>query len=94
MQPNTGTGARALGLGNAFTGIADDFTAVWWNPAGLGQIKKFELTGGFNHFNYSDDATFLGNTTNYSNSATNLNNLGFVCPFPNSKRKFGFCSWL
>lgn len=82
MQPNTGTGARALGLGNAYTGIADDYTAVWWNPAGLGQIKKFELTGGFSHFNYSNDATFLGNTSNYSNSATTLNNLGFVFPFP------------
>ena len=82
MQPNTGTGARALGLGNAFTGVADDFTAVWWNPAGLGQIKKFELTGGFSHFNYDDDATFLGNTTNNSNSATNLNNLGLVFPVP------------
>lgn len=82
MQPNSGTGARALGLGNAYTGVADDFTAVWWNPAGLGQIKKFELTGGFSHFNYSDDATFLGNTSNYSNSATTLNNLGIVFPFP------------
>jgi len=39
-QPNSGTGARALGLGNAYIGVADDFTSVWWNPAGLGQIKK------------------------------------------------------
>jgi len=81
-QPNSGTGARALGLGNAYIGVSDDFTAVWWNPAGLGQIKKFELTTGFSHFNYSDDATFLGSTMNYSTSATNMNNLGFVLPFP------------
>jgi len=82
IQPNTGTGARSLGIGGAYTGVADDFTAVWWNPAGLGQIKKFELTGGISNFNYSDDADFLGNTKNYSNSSTTLNNLGFVFPFP------------
>jgi len=82
VQPNSGTGARALGLGNAYIGVADDFTSVWWNPAGLGQIKKFELTGGFSNFNYSDDATFLGNTMDYSSSSTNLNNLGLVIPFP------------
>jgi long-subunit fatty acid transport protein len=81
-QPNNGTGARALGLGNAYIGVADDFTSVWWNPAGLGQIKKFEFTTGFSNFNYNDDASFLGNNMDYSTNATNLNNLGFVIPFP------------
>lgn len=33
-------GARALGMGGAFVGVADDITAIWWNPAGL-------ATGGF-----------------------------------------------
>jgi long-chain fatty acid transport protein len=32
-RPNV-VGARAIGLGGAFTGIADDPTAVWHNPAG------------------------------------------------------------
>ena len=82
VQPNSGTGARALGLGNAYIGVADDFTSVWWNPAGLGQIKKIEFTAGFSNFNYNDDASFLENTMNYSSNATNLNNIGFVLPFP------------
>lgn len=30
-----GLGARASGLGEAFTVVADDATAVYWNPAGL-----------------------------------------------------------
>ena len=28
-------GIRALGMGGAFVGVADDSTAVYWNPAGL-----------------------------------------------------------
>ncbi len=31
----TGSGARAAGMGNAFIGVADDISAVSWNPAGL-----------------------------------------------------------
>jgi len=31
-------GARAAGLGESFTGLADDVTAAAWNPAGLGQL--------------------------------------------------------
>ncbi len=30
-----GVGARPLGMGNSFVAIADDATAVYWNPAGL-----------------------------------------------------------
>ncbi len=41
----TGIGARALGLGGSFTAIADDTSAVWWNPAGLGQLTRAELAG-------------------------------------------------
>ncbi len=33
-------GAKGLGTGGAFTGIADDVSAVYWNPAGLVQISK------------------------------------------------------
>jgi len=42
-----GFGARAASMGGAFVGLADDFTAVFWNPAGLAQLKKgtFGLTG-------------------------------------------------
>lgn len=33
-----GTGARAMGLGGAVVAIADDSTATYWNPAGLGFV--------------------------------------------------------
>ena len=39
-----GVGARALGLGGAYTSIADDATAVYWNPAGLAQQNPFRVS--------------------------------------------------
>lgn len=39
-----GVGARAMGLGNAFTAVADDATAVSFNPAGLAQLILPEAT--------------------------------------------------
>lgn len=39
-----GTGARARGMGGAFIGVADDATAVGWNPAGLAQLDKPEAS--------------------------------------------------
>jgi long-chain fatty acid transport protein len=42
-----GFGGRATAMGGAFVGLADDYTAVFWNPAGLAQITKttFGLAG-------------------------------------------------
>lgn len=35
-----GLGPRATGMGGAFIGVADDWTAPYWNPAGLTQTKS------------------------------------------------------
>ncbi len=39
-----GSGARAAGMGNAFTGVADDATAISWNSAGLTQLYSPEAS--------------------------------------------------
>ncbi len=38
-----GTGARALGMGGAYTAVADDVTAAVWNPAGLALLDRPEV---------------------------------------------------
>ena len=44
-SPNpVGSGARALGQGNAFIAVADDATAASWNPGGLAQLQSTELS--------------------------------------------------
>ena len=35
-----GIGPRAVAMGGAFVGLADDFSAIFWNPAGLAHIKQ------------------------------------------------------
>ncbi len=39
-----GSGARATGMGGAFIGVADDATAASWNPGGLIQLEKPEVS--------------------------------------------------
>ena len=34
-------GVKAVGMGGAFTSIADDTSAIYWNPAGLAQIQDY-----------------------------------------------------
>ena len=36
----SGIGSRAISMGGAFRGMADDGTAMYWNPAGLGFIPN------------------------------------------------------
>lgn len=48
-----GQGARPQGMGGAFTAVADDISASYWNPAGLATLKKQEAT--FSHLQFIQD---------------------------------------
>lgn len=38
-------GPRPIGMGGAFSAIADDYSAIFWNPAGLVRIRHQEIAG-------------------------------------------------
>ncbi|MBN2281154.1 MAG: PorV/PorQ family protein [Candidatus Marinimicrobia bacterium] len=42
-----GVGARATGMGEAFTVMAEDAEASFWNPAGLANIEDYNLFTGY-----------------------------------------------
>jgi hypothetical protein len=47
--------ARAAGMGGAFTAVADDANASWWNPAGMAFLgKEKSISGTYNPQIYND----------------------------------------
>ncbi len=77
-----GVGARAMGMGGAYIAIAEDFTATYWNPAGLAQIRRIELYGGLSHFRDEAQVQFYGTPRTTQLSRTRLSAIGLVFPMP------------
>jgi len=74
-----GVGARAMGLGGTFSAIANDVSTIYWNPAGIANLKTTSI--GFTHSQWFADIShdFAGVTIPISTSdfiavqATSLN---------------------
>ena len=60
-----GIGAKAQAMGGAFTALANDATALYWNPAGIAKMEHISISA-----NYAD---WLADTR--------LNYFGLVLPF-------------
>ncbi|MEW6556690.1 MAG: type IX secretion system membrane protein PorP/SprF [Elusimicrobiota bacterium] len=56
-------GARPQGMAGAFTAIADDTNALFYNPAGISQLKKSEFTSNYGRlFLGLDDNSAIGSS--------------------------------
>jgi len=82
-----GLGVRSMGMGGAYAGVADDFTAVFWNPAGLAQIQQREVYVAFLRNTKENTATIGAGTAVETSASADVRNtrfgsLGFVYPFP------------
>jgi long-subunit fatty acid transport protein len=77
-----GSGARALGMAGTYTGIADDYSSIWWNPAGLAQVKRIEMQGSLSRTGFSNESNYFGGSADGSTSSLRLNNAGVVLPVP------------
>src|ERR1700685_4163874 len=53
-------GARAIGMGEAFTAMADDVSSLYWNPAGLAILNQGQASFMYNpsiqNLTYNDAA--------------------------------------
>jgi len=78
----SGLGARAMGMGGAYVAVAEDFTATYWNPAGLAQIRRFELYGGLCQRKDAAAVSFYGSSWYDSLTRTTSDPLGMVLPVP------------
>ncbi|MEW5802645.1 MAG: hypothetical protein AB1847_11150, partial [bacterium] len=74
-----GSGARAQGMGGAFIAVADDATAASWNPGGLGQLQKPEMSLVLSGFSRNEDYdSSQKDDTRSSTSSSDLNYLSYA----------------
>jgi hypothetical protein len=59
-QPAEAIGVRAAGMSGAFTAVADDATATWWNPAGLAGGSYFSTILEYGRLPNPPDAAVKG----------------------------------
>jgi len=77
-----GVGARAMGMGQAHVAVCDDVSATFYNPAGLAQVRRIELSAGFSHLNDNWQTDFYGGKTTSELGSTKLSSLALAYPFP------------
>ena len=61
-EPGIISGARSLAMGNAYVALSNDFSSSLFNPAGLGLIKKSDLSLGMNYNSFDTVRIFLTGT--------------------------------
>ncbi|MDP6985254.1 MAG: hypothetical protein QGG05_19420 [Candidatus Latescibacteria bacterium] len=83
-----GVGVRSMAMGGAFVGVADDFTAVFWNPAGLAQIQQREIYVGLNRNGFENQSSMDGVSATANVNNTHFGSLGAVFPWPVARGSF------
>ncbi len=78
----SGLGVRAMGLGGAYVAVADDFSASYWNPAGLAQITERKLDVTFFRKSHVNKSVFNETRDNVQLSNTGFSSMGFIYPYP------------
>ncbi|KAA3614739.1 MAG: hypothetical protein D8M58_09775 [Calditrichaeota bacterium] len=82
IENESGFGIRAAGMGNAYSAVADDYSAIYWNPAGLAQMERGQVSGSLYHATFDNNATYLNTSFSDSRTFTKLKSLGVIFPFP------------
>lgn len=78
----SGFGIRAAGMGNAYTGVANDYSAIYWNPAGLAQIEFGNLSASLQHNDIENSVDYFSTNTTDNRTFTKLQSFGLAYSFP------------
>lgn len=65
-----GVGSRALALGSAYTSLAMDASAIFWNAAGLARIPRREFSGTFSFLTLDRQRSFVSFANTFSDVIT------------------------
>jgi long-subunit fatty acid transport protein len=94
IQDETGIGPRARAMGNAYAGVSDDYSALYWNPAGLALLQSTEFAAELDKLRFSNEASFSRNTILENRTFTKMRSLGLAYKFPTERGSlvlaFGF----
>ncbi|MCA9728209.1 MAG: outer membrane protein transport protein [Candidatus Eisenbacteria bacterium] len=77
-----GVGARPMGMAGAYTAIADDYHALYYNPAAMTRIRDTEFGIAFDSRSVDANTDYLGTHSNTPSDKTRLESIGFVYPYP------------
>ncbi len=87
-----GPGSRAAGLAQSYTGIANDYSAMHYNPAGLAHVTRAELSFGGTYYSLNNNyTTDYGTkyTRDISRNYYNTDNVAYIWPVYGMKFTLG-----
>ncbi len=88
VEGELGFGTRALAMGGAFTALADDYTGIYFNPAGLASMSVSQFYGEVTHLRYQNEAVFQQAITTSLESFTSLGSVGLAMKLPTTRGSF------
>ena len=82
IENEMGYGARSLAMGGAYTAMGSDPSGMYWNPAGLANIKNGTLYFEVRNLNSNNKTTYLGKTISNPLGVGKVNGIGMAIPVP------------
>lgn len=85
-----GVGARSYGMGNNFTALSNDYSATFWNPAGLAFLPVREVHVAVGGSKLNGETTIGTSTTDSKKNDMYFSSLGLVRSIPTTRGGFAF----
>jgi hypothetical protein len=86
----TGVGTRSYGMGNNFVALANDYSAIYWNPAGLAFNPVREINVGVMGTKNEAASELAGTRTATSEQRVSLANVTWLRSIPTARGGFAF----
>ena len=78
----SGIGARAMGMGGAYVTVSDDFSGLFWNPAGLARVQRGSISWGMSHDRFRNESHFFSQSSAFELNSTRFASAGVVYRVP------------
>ena len=73
-------------MGGAYTAVSNDYSATFWNPAGLSQLNKSSFYASIGHLTHSADISYGSNSPSiFEDSYSRLDGIGATFKVPTQR---------